>query len=306
MNPKYFSRAPKHLRPEKIRSSCIGICGAGSGGSLIADDFIRLGAKVVLLDLPSELLDGHNILRHILSSESLGKVKHEEVAKHLRKVNPGAEVHSFGIDIAKEPERLAELFQHHKPSLIISAVDNEEAKYVLADLARNLGVTLVIGGVYDEGRGGEVLLIDPGAVCLGCMNEQILGTRRRPEPEVRTLDYTNPDLQEFKAVRALRPDIASVAGICVRGALQRLLGGGVEEWGIPEGANLIVFANRPIAGISEAPLSARFFQIKGNPSCPVCGVPSAAPTSADFEKAIAGIESCEANPELPSPGGNRT
>lgn len=269
MNTDYYTRIRGILDPEAILKARAAIVGIGSGGGFIAEELGRLGLRLLLVDRPDERLETHNIVRHVLGMDALGRPKHAALAEHLKRVNPDAEVIPLGMDVAKDTDALASAIQSFEPDLIVSATDNQAARYATDRIARNLGVPVVGGGVYDGGVGGEIYLSEPPHACYGCISLKIRGRRMTPDT-AKAEDYSNPNLPEHPTTIALRTDIAQIASFCTRFVLKRLFSPDVEAFGIPEGVNLAIFSNRRIAGVFEQSLAARFFKVEPHSSCMVC------------------------------------
>jgi molybdopterin/thiamine biosynthesis adenylyltransferase len=271
MNRKeFYKRMASVFRPEVLRHKQVVAAGAGSGGGRVATELGRLGTPLTLIDLPHETLEEHNIVRHELGYASLGQSKVTELARHIHNLNPDTPIECVELDITAQRQEFRALVEKLRPDLLLACTDNEPSKHVLNEIAVSLGIPVVGAGVYDGGVAGEVYTVRPAAACYGCIAEQ-LQLRRTGFNKKLNLDYSNLDLAELRSTAALNLDIAQIALIQARVALNLLLAGKPDLLGLPPEVNLIVFANRRAAGHFERPLHAEFFHIERNPDCLVCG-----------------------------------
>lgn len=269
---EYFKRYDGILDCRALQAKLVIIIGAGSVGALLADELARLGVALLIVDLEHECMEIHNLVRHILGYDSLGKKKHVALADHLRSINPNVQVESMELDVVQEQDRLREQILRKRPDLIIVATDNQESRFSVDALAREAGVPLLGGGVYDGGVGGEVFRTDLEDPCYSCLYHYLRGEGYGTPTRNRTVDYENPDWNEFRATLALRADIMQIVVIFIRSALQCLLKGSLTpDLGLPTTANVVLFANRRVPGIFKEPLRGTFLQIPRRPNCPICG-----------------------------------
>ena len=89
---KYYRRVSQIFRPGQLRNKKVIIVGAGSGGARVASELGRLGVSVTLVDRPGELLEEHNIVRHVLGYDALGKPKIKALAQYIKNLNPNTAV----------------------------------------------------------------------------------------------------------------------------------------------------------------------------------------------------------------------
>jgi len=267
---EFYKRVETVFRPESLRRKCAVVVGAGSGGSRVAAELGRLGVRLLLIDRPGERLEEHNIVRHVLGYDSLGKLKVRELVRHILNFNPATEIKWAELDVVAQAEEFLKLIERTRPDLLLACTDNEQSKHVVDAAALRFGLPTVGAGVYDGGIGGEVYLTRPGVACYGCIAAQLQLDRRTPEKSVN-IDYNHLDLDEIRSTSALNLDISQIALIHARVALNLLLSGEADLLGLPAEVNLIVFANRLVPGHFERPLHPEFFHIERQPGCLVCG-----------------------------------
>lgn len=267
---EFYKRIAPVFRPEALRDKNAVVVGAGSGGSRVATELGRLGTPLTLIDLPGETLAEHNIVRHELGYASLGQPKVTELARHIHNLNPDTPVGCVELDVTAKRDEFRQLLEQHRPDLLLACTDNQPSKHVINEIAVRLGIPVVGAGVYDGGVAGEVYITRPGAACYGCIADH-LQLQRTGLNKKLNLDYNNLDLAEIRSTAALNLDIAQIALVHARIALNLLLGGEPDLLGLPPEVNLIVFANRRVPDHFVRPLHAEFYHIERQPDCLVCG-----------------------------------
>jgi len=267
---EYFKRISPIYHPEHLRKKKVIVTGLGSGGSRVGSELGRLGVALTFVDRPAELLEEHNIVRHVLGYESLGKPKTTEVARHIQNHNPNTPVECVDMDVTASQADFQKLVERVCPDLILACTDNQASKHAINHAAVQLGIPVVGAGVYDGGIAGEVYVTRPGAACYGCIAVELQLKDSAPKKPLN-IDYNNIDLDEIRSTSALNLDISQIALIHARVALNILLAGEVDLLGLPPEVNLIVFANRRVSGHFERPLHGDFFHIEKHPDCLVCG-----------------------------------
>jgi molybdopterin/thiamine biosynthesis adenylyltransferase len=265
----YYKRVNQIFRPELLRTKRAVVVGVGSGGSRVASELGRLGVSLTLVDLPGELLEEHNVVRHVLGYDSLGKPKTNELARHIRNVNPSTIVECVEMDVTANHTEFKHLIQDVRPDLLLACTDNQASKHSINAVAVQMGIPVVGAGVFDGGIAGVVYLTRPGAPCYGCIASELQLKDSAPKKALN-IDYNDLDLAEIRSTSALNLDISQIALIHARVALNILLSGEVDLLGLPPVVNVIVFANRRVPGHFERPLHGEFFHIKKLPDCLVC------------------------------------
>lgn len=266
----YYSRTPEGICPETLAEKSVIAVGAGSGGGFACTELARAGAPVLVIDRPKEVLEDHNIGRHVCGHPFLGQSKPAALAAHIRNMNPYAYVTTAECDVVINPKQFEELVQIRPRDLILDCVDDPAAKHVVADVARRHGIPLIGAGVYDGGVGGEVYRVFPGCACYGCI-VTALNLPRQATRKHKHLNYENPDRNEARSTSALNLHIAQIGILQVQLALNALLGEKAAPIGIPPEVNIVTFSNRIIPGAFPRPWHAEFFVAPGDPACLICG-----------------------------------
>ena len=265
-----YKRTSEIFRPERLRQKRAICVGLGSGGGRVATELGRLGLPLTLIDLPGEKIEEHNIIRHELGYASLGKPKTVELRNHIHNFNPEVPIECVEMDVTAEKEEFRSLVARQRPDLLLACTDNQPSKHVINEIAVHFAIPVVGAGVYDGGIAGGVYITRPGAACLGCIATHLHLDQRKTRTK-RNIDYNDLNLPEIRSTAALNLDIAQIALIHARVALNLLLAGETDLLGLPPHVNLIVFANRLVPDHFERPLHAEFYHIQKQADCLVCG-----------------------------------
>lgn len=266
---EFYKRVASVISPERLQSRRVLVVGLGSGGSRVAAGLARLGVDLILVERPGELVEEHNIVRHVLGYPSLGKPKLSELRRHLRRLYPFARIKSCPLDVVEDSELFLKRLTRWRPDLLAVCTDNEQSKHAVNQAALRLGIAQVGAGVYDGGIGGEVYRVAPGAACYGCIAAH-LQLHRPAREQPHSVNYNGQDPFQAQSTCALNLDIEQIALLQTRLALEFLLS--VPEFsGLPAAVNLLVFANRLVPGTFSRPFHGEFFSIHRHPGCLDCG-----------------------------------
>ncbi|KAJ8784211.1 hypothetical protein J1605_008541 [Eschrichtius robustus] len=200
---------------EKIRTFAVAIVGVGGVGSVTAEMLTRRGiGKLLLFDYDKMKLANMNRLFFQPHQAGLSKV---QAAEHtLRNINPDVlfKVHNYNITTVENFERFMNRIsngglEEGKPvDLVLSCVDNFEARVTINTACNELGQTWMESGVSENAVSGHIQLIIPGEpACFACapplvvaahIDEKTLKREGpiRDLPEGITVAYTVPQKQE--------------------------------------------------------------------------------------------------------------
>jgi tRNA threonylcarbamoyladenosine dehydratase len=139
---------------KRLMESHVMVIGLGGVGSWAAESIMRSGVgEITLVDFDSICITNFNRQLHALNG-LVGSRKSDVMAERMRKINPGAKVHS--VDKFYNADHCEEIFAR-RPDYVIDAIDNITAKAHLVAHCRSAGIPLVCC----TGSGGR---IDPLAV----------------------------------------------------------------------------------------------------------------------------------------------
>jgi molybdopterin/thiamine biosynthesis adenylyltransferase len=253
---------------EHLRGKKVALIGLGSGGGFVATGLAMSAvANFVLID--DDVLEAHNVVRHVGDLRDVGRPKAELVADLILARNAEASVQ---VIVSRVEDHTAAL---DGIDLVICAADGEGTKYLINDLCRARGLTAIYAGVYERGEGGDVVTIQPDeGPCYACWAANLRQGQLSPSPDGSgELDYGLLNEQgTLDAEPGLWLHVARVAGVQADVSLNELLRGTPAYRVLP--GNTVVLANSAleiIEGKVTPPHSAEWINIKRNPACLVCG-----------------------------------
>lgn len=217
---------------QKLKKATVFIAGAGGLGSPVALYLAAAGIGCIrICDAGSVELS--NLNRQIIYSESdIGIKKSLSVEKSLKVLNHNVEVVSLSEEINKS--NVSRLIGN--VDLIIDCLDNFAARYVLNEFAVKRRLPFIHAGVY--GMSGQITFIySPQTPCLKCIFPEA------PPPDTLPIVGTTPGM---------------IGCIEAQEALKYITGIGA------------LLMNKLLLWDGHGALFEEF-QIKKDPSCPVCG-----------------------------------
>ena len=161
-----FSRQLGVIGPEgqeELGEATVTVVGLGGLGSPVAFYLAAAGiGELVLVD--HDEVARSNLNRQIIHGEKdLGKTKTLSARETLKDLNSQVEVNSLTMELKRK-----DLAGLPETDLIIGALDNFQARYLLNEFAVSEGVPFVHGAV--EGFRGQLATIMPGETpCLRCI-----------------------------------------------------------------------------------------------------------------------------------------
>ncbi len=162
------------------------VVGAGSLGSALIDILARTGVGSLTLIDPEDFAE-ENIGRHVLTGDSVGKPKVEELRRHVLGINP--ECHVTAIQARFDVSLLA------KTNLIVSTADSFQAASLVNGYALRENVPAVFGGVWGEASVAEIVYVVPRKTpcyeCYGAFRRNVV-----IPPDARR--YTDPSFDDTR------------------------------------------------------------------------------------------------------------
>ncbi|XP_076617701.1 ubiquitin-like modifier-activating enzyme 5 isoform X1 [Chaetodon auriga] len=206
---------------EKIRTFTVAVVGVGGVGSVTAEMLTRCGiGKLLLFDYDKVELANMNRLFFQPHQAGLSKV---EAAEHtLRNINPDVsfETHNYNITTLENFTHFMERISHGgleegKPvDLVLSCVDNFEARMAINTACNELGQIWMESGVSENAVSGHIQLIIPGeTACFACAPPLVVAANI----DEKTLK------REGVCAASLPTTMGVVAGILVQNVLKYLL-----------------------------------------------------------------------------------
>ncbi|XP_062848039.1 ubiquitin-like modifier-activating enzyme 5 isoform X1 [Trichomycterus rosablanca] len=213
---------------EKIRSFAVAVVGVGGVGSVTAEMLTRCGiGKLMLFDYDKVELANMNRLFFQPHQAGLSKV---EAAEHtLRSINPDVvfETHNYNITTVDNFTHFMDRISHGglvegKPvDLVLSCVDNFEARMAINAACNELGQIWMESGVSENAVSGHIQLIIPGeTACFACAPPLVVAANI----DEKTLK------RDGVCAASLPTTMGVVAGVLVQNVLKYLLGFGTVSY----------------------------------------------------------------------------
>jgi len=183
-----------------ICSSKVFVCGCGGLGGILIQLLARAGVGLLRV-VDGDIFAPTNLNRQLLSeSENLGQSKALTALEKVQAINPLIEVEA--VNDMVQHENVESLLRGL--DLVIDALDNLPARFLLADAAHNLGIPFIHGAV--AGWWGQITTLLPQA----SQNlKNIYGGRRARDPAEEVMGVLGPtaavigSLQALEAIRLL-------------------------------------------------------------------------------------------------------
>lgn len=170
VNTDIFSREKDVKNLNYLGKKKVAIIGVGSLGSVIASELARSGIKNFLL-VDYQKLEIQNIGRHDLTLRDIDKYKVDAVKEKIVDINPEANCIALPLNILEDTSLL--LKELLKYDLVISTIDEEDARYSIDSLLMFEGEKAVFAGVFYNAVSGYVIVSDKKIACLSCISRRI-------------------------------------------------------------------------------------------------------------------------------------
>ncbi|XP_046662116.1 ubiquitin-like modifier-activating enzyme 5 [Homalodisca vitripennis] len=212
---------------ERIREFTVAVVGVGGVGSVTAEMLTRCGiGKLLLFDYDKVELANMNRLFFQPHQSGLSKV--EAAANTLTFINPDVtiETHNYNITTVDNFTHFMERISHGSLTggpvdLVLSCVDNFEARMAINTACNELGQTWFESGVSENAVSGHIQLIVPGeSACFACAPPLIVASNI----DERTLK------KDGVCAASLPTTMGVVAGFLVQNTLKKLLNFGEVSW----------------------------------------------------------------------------
>lgn len=160
---------------EKIRDYTVAVVGVGGVGSVTAEMLTRCGiGKLILFDY--DKVEMANMNRLFFQPHQAGLSKVEAAAKTLTNINPDVafETHNYNITTVDNFDHFMSRISSGSLSggnvdLVLSCVDNFEARMAINKACNELGQTWFESGVSENAVSGHIQFLKPGEfACFAC------------------------------------------------------------------------------------------------------------------------------------------
>eukprot|EP00210_Caulerpa_lentillifera_P004211 g4016.t1 len=204
---------------EQIQKKTVAIVGIGGVGSVAAEMFVRCGIGALLL-YDYDTVELANMNRLFFRPDQCGMTKTDAAAQTLNQINPDVEIHSFTMNITT-----VDGFESFKKSLtesrgldgvdlILSCVDNYEARMTINQVCLELEQVWMESGVSEDAVSGHIQLVIPGqTACYQCVPPLVVASG---------IDESTLK-REGVCAASLPTTMGIVAGLLVQNSLKYLL-----------------------------------------------------------------------------------
>eukprot|EP00268_Persea_americana_P028359 TRINITY_DN2753_c0_g1_i1.p1 TRINITY_DN2753_c0_g1~~TRINITY_DN2753_c0_g1_i1.p1 ORF type:complete len:472 (-),score=105.87 TRINITY_DN2753_c0_g1_i1:473-1765(-) len=209
---------------ERIREFSVAIVGIGGVGSVAAEMLTRCGiGRLLLYDY--DKVELANMNRLFFRPEQVGMTKTDAAVQTLSDINPDVVLESYTLNITtvKGFETFMEGLTNKNfrsntcgsvVDLVLSCVDNYEARMVVNQACNELNQTWMESGVSEDAVSGHIQLLIPGeTACFACAPPLVVASG----VDERTLK------REGVCAASLPTTMGVVAGLLVQNTLKYLL-----------------------------------------------------------------------------------
>uniref|UniRef100_A0A1B6BXP6 Ubiquitin-like modifier-activating enzyme 5 n=1 Tax=Clastoptera arizonana TaxID=38151 RepID=A0A1B6BXP6_9HEMI len=212
---------------EKIRNFTVAVVGIGGVGSVTAEMLARCGiGKLLLFDY--DKVELANMNRLFFQPHQAGLSKVEAAARTLSFINPDVsiETHNYNITTLDNFNHFMDRISKGSLTggavdLVLSCVDNFEARMAINTACNELGQPWFESGVSENAVSGHIQLIVPGvSACFACAPPLIVASNI----DEKTLK------KDGVCAASLPTTMGVVAGFLVQNTLKKLLNFGEVSW----------------------------------------------------------------------------
>ena len=205
---------------DELADSSVMVVGVGSIGGATAESLAGYGiGRIELVDHDRFLW--HNIVRHVLGKESVGRYKVDGMRSSLRSRWPHLDVRARRFDVVEDAHILRSLVG--AVDLIVCAADGIAPRRVVSHLARRAGIPAVLACVLDRGAVGEILRLRPTPRfgCLLCQRAHLAEQGAMDAEADQELSYGTG--QVHQPMSAVGPDLHLVGQFAAKSAVSTIL-----------------------------------------------------------------------------------
>ncbi|BAT75964.1 ubiquitin-like modifier-activating enzyme 5 [Vigna umbellata] len=212
---------------ERIRDFSVAIVGIGGVGSVAAEMLTRCGiGRLLLYDY--DKVELANMNRLFFRPDQVGLTKTDAAVQTLSDINPDVVLESYTLNITTVTGFETFMSSLKKKSfcpnkegsgvdLVLSCVDNYEARMAVNQACNELSQTWMESGVSEDAVSGHIQLLIPGeTACFACAPPLVVASG----VDERTLK------REGVCAASLPTTMGVVAGLLVQNTLKLLLGFG--------------------------------------------------------------------------------
>ncbi|MCL6479091.1 MAG: ThiF family adenylyltransferase [Peptococcaceae bacterium] len=165
-----FKRIPERDDLERLKEKKVALLGLGALGSTIAAELARSGIKKILL-VDYDKLSIENIGRHDLTLRDIDHYKVDAVKKKILDINPIAECLPVPLNVLDDLSITLQLIP--KCDIVVSTMDDQEAKMALDSIVVPKGKKVIYAGVFYNAVAGFVLVSEKKLGCFRCLSNHM-------------------------------------------------------------------------------------------------------------------------------------
>lgn len=209
---------------EKIRECTVAIVGIGGVGSVAAEMLTRCGiGKLLLYDY--DTVELANMNRLFFRPDQCGLTKTQAAANTLSEINPDVHIEPYTMNITtlegyrkfKDSVLSGPGCNTSRVDLILSCVDNYEARMTINQVCLEIGQVWMESGVSEDAVSGHIQVVHPGkTACFACVPPLVVASGI----DEKTLK------REGVCAASLPTTMGIIAGMLVQNTLKYLLGFG--------------------------------------------------------------------------------
>ncbi|KAG2387960.1 hypothetical protein C9374_000810 [Naegleria lovaniensis] len=204
---------------ERIRDFTVAVVGLGGVGAVVCEMLTRCGiGKLILFDF--DIVSLANMNRLFFTPEQVGMTKVDASKETLSKINPDVvfETCSYNITSIENFDQFmntintGNLLNNGKVDLVLSCVDNFEARVAINRACNELNIRWMESGVSEDAVSGHIQFMVPGlTACYECA------------PPLVVASGVKQVKREGVCAASLPTTMGITAGLLVQGVLKYLL-----------------------------------------------------------------------------------
>jgi ubiquitin-like modifier-activating enzyme 5 len=207
---------------ERIRECTVAVVGIGGVGSVAAEMLTRCGVGRLLL-YDYDVVELANMNRLFFRPQQCGSTKTTAAANTLQDINPDVNVEPYDMNITtldgfdSFKESLCDENGNSRVDIVLSCVDNYEARMTINQVCLELGQMWMESGVSEDAVSGHIQVMAPGeTACFACVPPLIVASGI----DERTLK------RDGVCSASLPTTMGIIAGLLIQNSLKYLLGFG--------------------------------------------------------------------------------
>lgn len=215
---------------DELSTLSVAVVGCGSIGGIAADALAGYGIGSIYLADHDRFL-WHNMVRHMLGAESVGRNKASALADNLRNRWSTDRIYPMPLDVVREADVFRALLKD--VDLVVCTADGVSPRRVVSHAARRASTPAVLSCVLDHGAVGEVLRLRPTPRygCLLCLRASLAAAGAMDAEADQELAYGTGSVHQ--PMTAIPSDLRLVGVLTAKLAIATLLesrfGDGTQE-----------------------------------------------------------------------------